>query len=59
MAIEVGNTVKLVQPVIQGPVLDIQYDKATKSLSMLVEYADEAGDIHSRWFAEPTLEVVA
>lgn len=58
MAIEVGQTVRLVQPVIQGEVLDIEYDKTSKSLAMLVEYTDAQGAVNQRWFPEPTLEVV-
>ena len=51
MEIEIGQTVRLVHPVIQGEVLDIQYDKDTKSLAMLISY-DEDGEVHQRWLPE-------
>lgn len=59
MAIEIGQEVRLVAPTIQGQVTDINYDKSSKSLSMLVEYVDGEGESQSRWFAEAQLEVVA
>lgn len=58
MSVEIGNTVRLKQPVIQGPVIDTEYDKDAKCLRHLVEYTDEAGNTHNRWFSESELEVV-
>lgn len=54
---EIGNTVKLVQPVVQGEITDTQYNKESKQLEHLVEWIDAAGDAHQRWFVESQLEV--
>ena len=49
---------RLKTPVIEGPVSDIAYDKATKQLGYLVEYTDADGEAQSRWFPEEHLELV-
>lgn len=54
----IGTQVKLVQPVIEGVITDIQYDRDANSLSMLVEYSDGDGEQQSRWFTEAQLEAV-
>lgn len=54
---EIGNSVKLIQPVIQGSIIDTEYDKDAKQLRHLVEWSDATGE-HSRWFTESELEVV-
>ena len=51
-----GDTVKLVQPVVRGLIVDTRYDKQSKSLEHLVEYKDANGDGHARWFLESQLE---
>ena len=56
---EIGNTVRLVQPVIQGSIIDTEYDKDAKQLRHLVEWSDVAGDGQRRWFTEAELEIVA
>ena len=53
-----GDRVRLKTPVIEGPVSDIAYDKASKSLGYMVTYTDEAGEEQSRWFPEEQLELV-
>ncbi len=57
MPFEIGQVVKQVVPVISGEIKDIQYDKASKSLSYLVDYTAD-GETHQRWFAEAQLEEV-
>lgn len=61
MAIEEGTRVRQKAPTITGKVVDVEYDKATKSLRYLVEYPDadgKKGDTHTRWFTEAELEEV-
>lgn len=57
MALELGQQVKLVQPVIQGEIVDIQYVKENRSLEMLVEFQED-GETQQRWFTEAQLEAV-
>ena len=56
--LEEGQVVTLKTPVIIGPILDIQYNKSKKCLEYLVQWTNEAGAIHSRWFVEDALKVV-
>lgn len=56
---EIGNVVRLVQPVIQGEIVDTEYDKDAKQLRHLVQWTDGAGDAQQRWFIESQLEVAA
>lgn len=55
---ESGNEVRLVQPVIQGVIIDTEYDKDAKQLRHLVEWSNESGEGQKRWFVESELEVV-
>lgn len=55
---EIGNTVKLKAPVIQGPIIDTEFDKDAKELKHLVEYADADGETQQRWFLQSSLEAV-
>ena len=57
MTIDIDQTVRLKTPVIEGVVTDIQYNKESRSLQMLVEFVED-GEIHTRWFDEAHLEVV-
>jgi hypothetical protein len=59
MGVEIGKKARLIQPVIEGAVVDTEYDKDAKSLRHLVEYKDAAGEVQSRWFPEAQLEEVA
>lgn len=54
---EIGNTVKLKQPVIQGEIIDTEYNKDSKELHHLVSYNDANGAQQQRWFSESDLEV--
>ena len=53
-----GDKAKLVQPVIQGLILDTEYDKDKEQLKHLLEYKDVDGEVKQRWFAEDELEGV-
>lgn len=55
---EEGNKVRQIAPVIEGTIVDTEYDKSTKALRHLVEYTDAEGDEHQRWFSESELELV-
>lgn len=56
---EIGNNARLVQPVVQGVIVDTQYNKEAKQLSHLLEWVDGAGETQHRWFLESELEAVA
>ena len=59
MALPEGQTVRLKQPTIEGPILDTRYNKDHGELEYLVSYTGADGDEASRWFLESQLEVVA
>ena len=56
MALTEGQIVRLKQPAISGPILDTRYNKDARQLEHLVDYVDEAGERHSRWFLDSQLE---
>lgn len=53
-----GQTVRLITPVIQGDVEDVQFSKANGELEYLVSFVDEEGEAQTRWFPESKLEAV-
>ena len=55
---EIGQKARLIQPIIQGEIIDTEYDKDAKCLRHLVAYKDATGLKHQRWFWESQLEVV-
>lgn len=55
---EIGNQVRLIQPVVSGEVIDTEYDKDAKELRHLVQWTDEDGEQQTRWFVESQLETV-
>ena len=55
---EIGNQVRLIQPVIAGEIKDTEYDKGAKQLRHLVEWTDADAEVQTRWFNESELEVV-
>ena len=56
--IQVGQTAKLVQPVIQGEVKDTQFNKSAGELEHLIAWVDAEANEQERWFLASTLEVV-
>lgn len=56
--INIGQTARLVQPVIQGEVTDTRFNKDANELEHLVSYTDAEGEVQSRWFLASNLEVV-
>lgn len=55
---ESGQTVRLIQPVIQGQISDTRYNKEAKCLEHLVGWTDANGNVHERWFTETELELI-
>lgn len=53
---EIGQKAKLKQIVIQGAIVDTEYDKESKQLKHLLEYKDATGETATRWFLESELE---
>lgn len=53
-----GNTVRLIQPSIQGPIVSTRYNEEKEGLEHLVEWTDAAGETHQRWFDEADLKEV-
>lgn len=58
MALEVGQQARLIQPVVQGAIVDTQYNKDAKELEHLVEWTDADGEVQQRWFLESQLEAI-
>lgn len=58
MAIKTGTPVRVIQPEIVGTVVERRIDKGTDEELARVEYIDQAGDEHNRWFPVATLEEV-
>lgn len=56
--VNIGETARLVQPVIQGEVMDTRFNKDANQLEHLVSYPDAEGDVQERWFLASDLEVV-
>lgn len=52
-----GDTVRLKQPEIIGPVLKRRINEASDTTELLVAYEDEAGQVNTRWFDERLLEL--
>ncbi len=55
---EIGQKARLIQPVIQGEIVDTEYDKDAKELRHLLVYEDTSGTRQQRWFLESQLEEV-
>jgi hypothetical protein len=53
-----GNTVRLMQQVVEGDIVSTRYNEETEGLEHLVEWQDNQNDTHQRWFAEVELEEV-
>lgn len=53
-----GAQARLVQPVVEGTITDIRYNKDAACLEYLLSYPDAAGELHTRWFLETELEAI-
>lgn len=58
MSLETGQRAKLIQPTIEGEVVDTQYNKDAKELEHLLSYVSADGEAHQRWFLVSQLEAV-
>jgi len=56
MTLKVGQTTRLIQPVIEGEIVDTRYNKDAKELEHLLSWEDAGGDQQTRWFLESELE---
>jgi hypothetical protein len=55
--LDIDQRVRQVVPVIEGVVKEIQYNNASRSLEMLVEWV-QGEETYQRWFKEADLEAV-
>lgn len=53
---KIGQQARLIQPLIQGEVLDTRFSKSAGELEHLVSYQTADGETHERWFIESHLE---
>ena len=51
-----GDKAKIVQPVIEGTIIDTEYDKEKLQLKHLFEYKNADGEDTQRWCTEAELE---
>ena len=58
MTLKVGQKAQLIQPTIQGDIIDTEYDKDAKELRHLISWVDGDGETQTRWFKESELEAV-
>ena len=58
MKMKTGDEARLIQPVIQGSIVETEYDKDKEQLKHLLEYKDVDDEVKQRWFAEDELEQV-
>lgn len=54
---KLGTTARLVQPVIEGKVVDVEWDKEKDQKRIKLAWFD-GDDVQERWFLESELEVV-
>ena len=55
--LKIGDQARLIQPVIEGAVTDIRYNKDHECLEHLISYSDADGNDQQRWFLSKELEV--
>jgi hypothetical protein len=58
MSIKINTKARLVHPVIEGTVLDTEWNKGKGCPHHLVEFIDADGHTRQRWFDEDLLEAV-
>ncbi|WP_031431824.1 hypothetical protein [Methylomicrobium agile] len=52
-----NSKVRLVQPIITGEIVEVQWDNDLDCKKCLVRYTDASGEAHERWFHEHELEL--
>lgn len=55
---DLSQAVRLVQPVVAGPVLDRRFNNEQSQMEYLVEFDGSDGQPAQRWFLESQLEQV-
>lgn len=55
---EMGNTVKVKTPVIQGEIIYTEYCQENRCLKHKVQWQNDDGDVVNRWYLEGELEVI-
>jgi hypothetical protein len=58
MALKPGEQVRLIQPIIEGSIIDATVDKQTFEVLYLVRFIDGAGEENERYFKASDLEVI-
>ena len=58
MSLEIGQQARMIAPVVEGEIIDTEYDKDAKELRHLLRYTDATGEAQTRWFRESQLEEV-
>jgi hypothetical protein len=58
MTIKKGDLVRLIQPVVQGEVIKVQFDPDTGEKRLLLRWDVTDESASERWFAEDELEIV-
>ena len=53
-----GTSVRLIQPVIEGEVIDVEWDKDKDQKRIKITWKDANGNQQDRWFLESDLEVI-
>ncbi len=52
-----GTSVRLIQPIIVGEVIDVEWDKDQDQKRIKITWNSEDGNRQERWFLEADLEV--
>jgi len=55
---KIGAKVGIKQPVLEGKVVDVEWDKKAEELRAKVSYKNDEGQQHERWFSESELKGV-
>lgn len=54
-----GDTARLIQPVIEGQVMERRINPDTDDIELRLAWTDAAGERNERWFPEQQLEQVS
>ena len=55
---KLGTNVRLVQPVIKGEVIDVEWDRDQDQKRIKIAWVDADENDQQRWFLESDLEVI-
>lgn len=54
--LQLGQSARLIQPVVEGEVADTRFNKDAAELEHLINYTDADGEAQQRWFLASKLE---